>query len=48
MKLTAQRNVFGQLLLLSQENNLDLQKVMEYPLGPVPWALGTLGLTKLC
>ena len=41
MKLTAQRNVFGQLLLLSQENNLDLQKVMEYPLGPVPWALGT-------
>ena len=25
----------------SQENNLDIQKVMEYPLGPVPWALGT-------
>ena len=42
MKLTAQRNVFGHLLLLSQENNLiDLQKVMEYPRGPVPWALGT-------
>ena len=41
MKLTAQRNVFSQLLLLSQENNLDLQKVMEYPLRLVPWALGT-------
>ena len=26
--------------MLSQENNLDLQKVMEYPLGPAPWALG--------
>ena len=33
MKLIAQRNVFGQLLLLSQDNNLDLQKVMEYPSG---------------
>ncbi|GFS21423.1 hypothetical protein ElyMa_001594000 [Elysia marginata] len=39
MKITAQRNLFGQLLMLSQEN--DLQKVMEYPLGPVPWALTT-------
>ena len=41
VKLTAQRNIFGQLLVLSQENNVNLQKVMEYPLGPVPWALGT-------
>ncbi|GFR95662.1 hypothetical protein ElyMa_000950000 [Elysia marginata] len=41
VKITAQRNLFGQLLMLSQENDLDIQKVMEYPLGPVPWALAT-------
>ena len=41
VKLTAQRNIFGQLLVLSQENNIDLQKVLEYPLGPVPWSLAT-------
>ena len=41
LKLKAQRNIFGQLLILSEENNLDLQKVMEYPLGPVPWSLAT-------
>ena len=33
--------MFGQLLMLSTENSLDFQKVMEYPLGPVPWALAT-------
>ena len=27
--------------VFSQGNNVDLQKVVEYPLGPVPWALGT-------
>lgn len=41
VKITAQRNLFGQLLMLSQDNDLDIQKVMEYPLGPVPWALAT-------
>ena len=41
IKVTAQRNVFGQLLFLTQENNIDLLKVMAYPLGPVPWSLAT-------
>ena len=41
LKLKAQRNVFGQLLMLSEKHHLDLQKVMEYPLGPVPWSLAT-------
>ena len=41
VKITAQRNIFSQLLILSQDNNIDLQKVMEYPLGPVPWSLAT-------
>ena len=41
VRVTAQRNLFGQLLVLSEENNLDMEKVMTYPLGPVPWALAT-------
>ena len=41
LKLKAQRNVFGQLLMLSEKHHLDLQKVIEYPLGPVPWSLAT-------
>ena len=41
VKLTVQRNIFGQLRVLSQENNVNLQKVMEYALATVPWALGT-------
>ena len=32
MEITAQRNLFEQLLMLSQDNDLDIQKVMEYPL----------------
>ena len=39
--LSAQRNLFGQLLILSEDSNLSLQKVLQYPLGPVPWALAT-------
>lgn len=38
---TAQRNLFGQLLMVSQENNVDLAKVMMYPLNPFPWSLAT-------
>ena len=41
VKITAQRNLFGQLLMLSHDNDLDIQRVMEYPLGPVPWSLAT-------
>ena len=40
--LSAQRNLFGQLLILSEDNNLSIQKVLQYPLGSVPWALATL------
>ncbi|GFR82596.1 hypothetical protein ElyMa_002366800 [Elysia marginata] len=40
-KIIAQRDLFGQLLLLSTEDNLDLQKVMEYLLGPIAWASAT-------
>ena len=35
---TAQRNVFGQLLLLWQEHGISFQKVAFYPMYPAPWA----------
>ena len=37
----AQRNIFGQLLMLTMKRNIDLQKVISFPLSPVPFALGT-------
>ena len=39
--IKAEKNVFCQLLLASQKNNASLDKVLEYSLGPVPWALAT-------
>ena len=41
IKITAQRNVYAQLLMLAQENDIDLQKLFAFPLGPVPWPLAT-------
>ena len=35
-KICTKRNVLGRLLLLSQVNDIDLEKVFEYQLGPVP------------
>jgi hypothetical protein len=40
-ELVAERNVFGQLILLAMNHDLCMEKVMEYPLGPVPWSLAT-------
>ena len=41
VQISARQNLFGQLLILSEYNNLSLQKVLQYPLGSVPWALST-------
>lgn len=41
IQIKAERNVFGQLVLLSVENNIDLVVTLSYPLGPVPFALAT-------
>lgn len=41
VKITAQRNVYAQLLMVAQHNNIDLQKLFTYPLAPVPWSLAT-------
>jgi len=40
-ELVAERNVFGQLILLAMKHELCMEKVMSYPLGPVPWSLAT-------
>ena len=40
-QITAERNVFGQLLMLAIEHNISLERVLNFPLGPVPWALAT-------
>lgn len=41
VKFKAERNVFGQLLILSQEHKVDMEKVLKYPLSPVPWSLSS-------
>ena len=40
-ELAAERNVFGQYILLSMKHKLCMDKVMSYPLGPVSWSLAT-------
>jgi hypothetical protein len=37
----AERNLLGQLLLLSQEHDISLDKLFTYPLSPIPWSLST-------
>ena len=41
VQIVAQRKTFGQLLMLSTDHELDLQKVLAYPPSPIPWALAT-------
>ena len=33
------RNLFGQLLVLSHD--IDMEKVLRYPLSPTPWSLAS-------
>ena len=41
IQVKAERNLLGRLLMLSQENDLSLPKLFEYPLGPIPWSIAT-------
>ena len=41
VKVKAERNIFGQLVLLSVENNIELEITPSYPLGLVPFSLAT-------
>ena len=35
------KNVFGQFVRLAIKDNIDLELTLSFPLGPVPWSLGT-------
>ena len=39
--MKVQRNLFGQLLILSHEHDIDMEKVLRYPLSPTPWSLAS-------
>ncbi|KAG1690987.1 hypothetical protein GQR58_007560 [Nymphon striatum] len=39
MILKADNRVFGNMLLIAQSRKLDMKDVLQYPLGPKPWAL---------
>jgi hypothetical protein len=41
VKVKAERNLLGRLLVLSQSNAINLDKLFKYPLAPIPWALAT-------
>ena len=41
IEITAERNVFRQLVILALQHELSLEHALSYPLGPVPWALAT-------
>jgi uncharacterized protein YaaW (UPF0174 family) len=41
VEVKAAGNVFGQLLMLSEKNDIILEKTLTYPLGPVTWSLAT-------
>ena len=40
-QLKAERNIFGQLVMLSVQNDIGLELTPSYLLGPVFWALAT-------
>ena len=41
VKVTAERNLLGRLVFLSQTNDISLKKVFNFSLSPVPWSLAT-------
>ncbi|GFO25597.1 hypothetical protein PoB_005210200 [Plakobranchus ocellatus] len=41
VKIKAEKNVFGQRLVLSQEYQIVMEKVLKYSLSPVPWPLSS-------
>ena len=41
VEIKAECNLLGRLLFLSQENDISIQKLFEYQLGPIPWSTAT-------
>ena len=50
VQLTAEKNVFGRIAMMSQHKNIDMKEIFAFPLSLVPWALadsmGTLKKTN--
>ena len=40
--LVADRKLFGRLAVIAQSRSLNMQEVLQYTLGPVPWSLASL------
>ena len=41
VRVRAERNLLGQLLVLSVTRDISLEKLLQYELSPIPWALAT-------
>ena len=41
VEVKAERNLLGNLLMLSQTHDISLERLFRYPLGPIPWTLST-------
>lgn len=39
--LRAEKNLFGQLILLSEAHNISMERALSYPLGQVAWSSAT-------
>ena len=37
--LKADRNIFAELTVIAQTRGLDMQNVLRYELGPIPWSI---------
>ncbi|CAC5416584.1 unnamed protein product [Mytilus coruscus] len=45
--LKADRNLFGRLLVIAQTRQLDMQEVLQFELGPLPWSLANVDGTPV-
>jgi len=41
VQVKAERNLLGSLLMLSQRQEISLERLFQSPIGPIPWALAT-------
>jgi len=41
VEVNAELNLLGSMLMLSQNQDICLERLFEYPLGPIPWVLAT-------
>ena len=41
LMLRANRNLFAHIVLVAENRNLQMEEVLQHPLGPLPWSLAT-------